>query len=233
MTVLEARDRIGGRCNTNTDFGKGPLGDQDQVAVDLGAQIVTGLIGNPLRSLCEQLKIRQSIIGAICLFFSLFITITSSVPLFSSCLFLVIHHKYHPPVSLPPYLFVSFLTSGSDAHLKFPDGKIVAKALDDKMDKLFNQSLEEAEKLRYRFLALACLFLSFLPSLLPFPPFFSSLPIPPLLSLFVSFQPLLSPIFSSLLSFSAPQPPQLSFSSPHVNADNNKDQISLLARKWT
>eukprot|EP01124_Arcella_intermedia_P008107 TRINITY_DN1505_c1_g8_i1.p1 TRINITY_DN1505_c1_g8~~TRINITY_DN1505_c1_g8_i1.p1 ORF type:complete len:1035 (+),score=330.59 TRINITY_DN1505_c1_g8_i1:249-3107(+) len=57
VTVLEARDRIGGRCNTShvlsSDF-----------IVDLGAQIITGLIGNPLDNLTQQLKLRTHVIGS-------------------------------------------------------------------------------------------------------------------------------------------------------------------------
>jgi len=47
VTVLEARQRVGGRVNTDTSLG-GP--------VDLGAMVVTGTEGNPVYSLVEQLK---------------------------------------------------------------------------------------------------------------------------------------------------------------------------------
>ena len=48
VTVLEARSRLGGRVCTSDSLGH----------VDLGASIVTGLIGNPLDDLYRQLKMR-------------------------------------------------------------------------------------------------------------------------------------------------------------------------------
>lgn len=46
VTVLEARERLGGRiCTVTRDY-----------SVDLGAMVITGLIGNPLAVLLKQLK---------------------------------------------------------------------------------------------------------------------------------------------------------------------------------
>jgi lysine-specific histone demethylase 1 len=47
VTLVEARDRVGGRCNTDWSLGGG---------VDLGASIITGLEGNPLTNVCRQLN---------------------------------------------------------------------------------------------------------------------------------------------------------------------------------
>ncbi len=49
VVILEARNRAGGRCNTDWSTGGG---------VDLGASIITGLEGNPLTNLCTQLNTR-------------------------------------------------------------------------------------------------------------------------------------------------------------------------------
>jgi monoamine oxidase len=45
VTILEGRDRIGGRCYTSNSLG---------IPVDMGAQILTGLVGNPLYDLVQQ-----------------------------------------------------------------------------------------------------------------------------------------------------------------------------------
>ncbi|PRP79406.1 Lysine-specific histone demethylase 1-2 [Planoprotostelium fungivorum] len=47
VTLLEGRNRVGGRVNTDRSLGEG---------VDLGASIVTGLEGNPLTTVCKQLE---------------------------------------------------------------------------------------------------------------------------------------------------------------------------------
>ena len=47
VVLLEARNRPGGRCNTDESLGG---------SIDLGASIITGLEGNPLTNLCKQLK---------------------------------------------------------------------------------------------------------------------------------------------------------------------------------
>jgi monoamine oxidase len=44
VTLLEARERVGGRVHTDSSLG-----------VDLGASIITGLEGNPLTNICKQL----------------------------------------------------------------------------------------------------------------------------------------------------------------------------------
>jgi monoamine oxidase len=49
VTILEARDRIGGRIHTAKLGGN---------AVDLGAQWIEGIDGNPLMKLCRQMDIR-------------------------------------------------------------------------------------------------------------------------------------------------------------------------------
>lgn len=46
VTVLEARDRIGGRVQTSYALG---------APVDLGASLITGLEGNPVHVMCQQL----------------------------------------------------------------------------------------------------------------------------------------------------------------------------------
>eukprot|EP01127_Copromyxa_protea_P021637 TRINITY_DN7510_c0_g1_i2.p1 TRINITY_DN7510_c0_g1~~TRINITY_DN7510_c0_g1_i2.p1 ORF type:complete len:1101 (-),score=269.41 TRINITY_DN7510_c0_g1_i2:24-3326(-) len=53
VVVVEARDRIGGRCRTTKEFG---------VKTDMGAQIITGLIGNPLDNITQQLDLKTSVI---------------------------------------------------------------------------------------------------------------------------------------------------------------------------
>ncbi|KAL6066055.1 Lysine-specific histone demethylase 1A [Balamuthia mandrillaris] len=55
VTVLEARDRVGGRVNTDK-----------QMSVDLGAMVVTGTIGNPVALLCKQLDLPLHPVGAAC-----------------------------------------------------------------------------------------------------------------------------------------------------------------------
>jgi [histone H3]-N6,N6-dimethyl-L-lysine4 FAD-dependent demethylase len=56
VTVLEARSRIGGRVHSDrTTFPK--------AAVDLGASIITGLVGNPLDNPHTQLSLRTKSIG--------------------------------------------------------------------------------------------------------------------------------------------------------------------------
>jgi lysine-specific histone demethylase 1 len=47
VIVLEARDRLGGRINTDISM---------EGAVDLGASILTGMEGNPLTLVCKQLN---------------------------------------------------------------------------------------------------------------------------------------------------------------------------------
>ena len=49
VTVLEARNRVGGRVHSDYTFG--------DKAVDLGASILTGLEGNPLTNVCRQLNL--------------------------------------------------------------------------------------------------------------------------------------------------------------------------------
>lgn len=56
VVVVEARDRIGGRCNTVTSLS---------APVDLGASLITGLIGNPLDDLVNQLNINKVFFGAL------------------------------------------------------------------------------------------------------------------------------------------------------------------------
>jgi hypothetical protein len=48
VTILEGRNRCGGRVCTDFNSFSAP--------VDLGASIITGLIGNPINVLCKQLK---------------------------------------------------------------------------------------------------------------------------------------------------------------------------------
>lgn len=57
VTVVEARDRIGGRVHT---FRKGPF------IADLGAMVVTGLGGNPLAVIKKQLGLKMSKIKRRC-----------------------------------------------------------------------------------------------------------------------------------------------------------------------
>ena len=59
VTVLEARDRVGGRCHTDLNLG-------EKVVVDLGASIVTGLEGNPLTIVCKQLGTKLHALGYEC-----------------------------------------------------------------------------------------------------------------------------------------------------------------------
>jgi len=47
VILIEARERVGGRVNTDWSTGGG---------IDLGASIITGLEGNPLTNVCKQLK---------------------------------------------------------------------------------------------------------------------------------------------------------------------------------
>jgi [histone H3]-N6,N6-dimethyl-L-lysine4 FAD-dependent demethylase len=49
VTIVEARNRPGGRVHTSLNFGG---------AIDMGASVVTGLLGNPLKPLCAQLNTR-------------------------------------------------------------------------------------------------------------------------------------------------------------------------------
>jgi lysine-specific histone demethylase 1 len=63
VIVLEGRDRVGGRCFTDFEFAKEGGEETDastssttSSAVDLGASIITGLEGNPLTTVCKQLK---------------------------------------------------------------------------------------------------------------------------------------------------------------------------------
>lgn len=62
VVVLEARDRIGGRVYTYETRLNG-------AGVDLGASIITGLIGNPLDNPHTQLKLRTKPIGENTVFF--------------------------------------------------------------------------------------------------------------------------------------------------------------------
>eukprot|EP01125_Pyxidicula_operculata_P022231 TRINITY_DN897_c0_g2_i2.p1 TRINITY_DN897_c0_g2~~TRINITY_DN897_c0_g2_i2.p1 ORF type:complete len:572 (+),score=139.56 TRINITY_DN897_c0_g2_i2:14-1729(+) len=55
VVVLEARTRTGGRCNT---------ANQEKYSVDLGASIITGLIGNPLDNITQQTGARTHAIGS-------------------------------------------------------------------------------------------------------------------------------------------------------------------------
>jgi phytoene dehydrogenase-like protein len=56
--VLEARDRIGGRVNTDYERFESP--------VDLGASIITGLKGNPIGVLVKQLRTKVHHIDTQC-----------------------------------------------------------------------------------------------------------------------------------------------------------------------
>jgi lysine-specific histone demethylase 1B len=58
VTVLEARNRVGGRCNTDSSL--------QGITVDLGASIVTGLEGNPLTIVCKQLGTKLHALGYEC-----------------------------------------------------------------------------------------------------------------------------------------------------------------------
>ena len=49
VTVLEARNRIGGRVNTSYKFG---------TPIDLGASLITGCKGNPINVICKQLSLK-------------------------------------------------------------------------------------------------------------------------------------------------------------------------------
>jgi len=62
VTILEARDRIGGRVYTDETRLNG-------ARVDLGASIITGLVGNPLDNPHTQLKLRTKSIGEHTMFF--------------------------------------------------------------------------------------------------------------------------------------------------------------------
>eukprot|EP00954_Amorphochlora_amoebiformis_P022843 1356139-Amorphochlora_amoeboformis.AAC.2 len=58
VVVIEGRNRIGGRVNTdNKTFGS---------PVDLGASIITGLVGNPLRIVTDQLGTKMHNINVKC-----------------------------------------------------------------------------------------------------------------------------------------------------------------------
>lgn len=57
VIILEARNRVGGRVNTDISFGG---------AVDLGASIITGLEGNPITNICKQLKTQLHPLGYEC-----------------------------------------------------------------------------------------------------------------------------------------------------------------------
>ena len=57
VKLLEARDRVGGRCSTDWSLGAG---------IDLGASIITGLEGNPLTVLCQQLDTKLHILNYEC-----------------------------------------------------------------------------------------------------------------------------------------------------------------------
>ncbi len=56
VTILEARDRLGGRVWTETTALHG-------TPIDLGASIITGLIGNPLDDLHAQMQCETRVIG--------------------------------------------------------------------------------------------------------------------------------------------------------------------------
>ena len=58
VVVLEARDRVGGRVNTDTKRFQSP--------VDLGASIITGLVGNPIGVLTRQLDTKVHSINTDC-----------------------------------------------------------------------------------------------------------------------------------------------------------------------
>jgi len=93
VTILEARDRLGGRVWTDTAALQG-------TPIDLGASIITGLIGNPLDDLHAQMQCSTRVIG-------------------------------------------------ETARLMSRDGSVTESALeeqDSKMDKLFNELLEQVSK---------------------------------------------------------------------------------------
>lgn len=62
VTVLEARDRIGGRVNTDTSFG---------CPIELGAMVVTGTQGNPVYALAQQLDAEVHVLDSPCDLFDL------------------------------------------------------------------------------------------------------------------------------------------------------------------
>mgnify|MGYP000089841060 CR=1 FL=1 len=62
VIVLEARSRIGGRVCTSRKF--------DNAAVDLGASIITGLVGNPLATIVKQSRARLHRIESACPLFA-------------------------------------------------------------------------------------------------------------------------------------------------------------------
>eukprot|EP01114_Cavostelium_apophysatum_P002798 TRINITY_DN1249_c1_g1_i1.p1 TRINITY_DN1249_c1_g1~~TRINITY_DN1249_c1_g1_i1.p1 ORF type:complete len:1140 (-),score=314.71 TRINITY_DN1249_c1_g1_i1:99-3518(-) len=57
VILLEGRDRVGGRCKTDWSLGAG---------IDLGASIITGLEGNPLTILCQQLDTKLHVLNYSC-----------------------------------------------------------------------------------------------------------------------------------------------------------------------
>lgn len=61
VIVIEGRDRLGGRVNSSSDFGG---------AVDLGASIITGDIGNPMWTLIRQTQTRTHVIMPNCMLYN-------------------------------------------------------------------------------------------------------------------------------------------------------------------
>lgn len=55
--MLEARKRVGGRVFTDTDF---------QGCVDLGGSIITGVEGNPITTIVQQLGVKLHPLGSAC-----------------------------------------------------------------------------------------------------------------------------------------------------------------------
>ena len=53
VTVLEARDRLGGRINDSIEYG-------DRRCIGRGAQAVTGTINNPITTICYQVTLIQT-----------------------------------------------------------------------------------------------------------------------------------------------------------------------------
>eukprot|EP01080_Neovahlkampfia_damariscottae_P012157 gene12157-5647_t len=58
VKILEARKRTGGRILTKSTYKNGKL----STSIDMGAMIITGTIGNPVSTICEQMKLKLHVI---------------------------------------------------------------------------------------------------------------------------------------------------------------------------